>query len=77
MANVQVYKEQGGATMVVGATGEIEVVAGGKITDDGTQAAHIADVATTGTYADDDDAIVAAINSIIAALEGVGILATS
>lgn len=77
MANVQIYKDQGGALMTIGATGELQVIAGGKITDDGTQASAIADVATTGTYADDDDAIVAAINGIIAALEGVGILATS
>ena len=70
-------KDQGGALMTVGATGEIHVVSGGKITDDGTQASHIADVATTGTWADDDDAIIAAINNILAALEGVGILATS
>lgn len=39
------------------------------------QAAAIADVTVTGTYADDDDAIETAINSIIAALVAAGIVA--
>lgn len=69
MANVLISFKQGGA--------ELDIASGGKITDDGTQASHIADVSTTGTWADDDDAIIAAINAILAALEGVGILATS
>ena len=41
------------------------------------QQAHIADVTVTGTYADDDDAIETAINSIIAVLEAYGFTATS
>ena len=43
----------------------------------GAQAAAIADVTVTGTYADDDDAIETAINAIIAALVGAGIVAAS
>lgn len=54
---------------------ELDIAAGGKITADGTQAAHIADVPTAGSAAAADNA--AAINAIIAALEGVGILASS
>ena len=54
---------------------ELDVATGGKITADGTQAAHIADVATAGSATAAANA--AAINAILAALEGVGILATS
>jgi hypothetical protein len=72
-----VYREQGAAKLVVASGGEIDVKTGGKILADGTQAAFVADVATTGTYADDDDAIVAAINDIKAALVGAGIMAAS
>ena len=43
----------------------------------GSQADHIADVAVTGTYATDDTPIETAINAILAALEGVGIVADS
>lgn len=105
MANVPIYKSQGGDTLTVdsdgtlvlngsttlgsaagmtisgtftiGATGELDIVAGGKITDDGTQASAIADVSVTGTYATDDTPIETAINSILAALRGVGIVASS
>jgi len=77
MYNTQIYREQGGAKQVVDASGELSITSGGKITAAGTQASHIADVATTGTWATDDDAIIAAINAILAALEGVGILASS
>lgn len=49
----------------------------GAVVASGTQQSHITDVTVTGTYADDDDAIEAAINSIIAALEAFGITATS
>lgn len=56
-------------------TGTLTV--GGATVPAGTQAAQIADVTVTGTYADDDDAIETAINSIIAALEAFGITASS
>jgi hypothetical protein len=38
---------------------------------------HIADVSVSGTYADDDDALAAAINSILAVLEYHGLVKTS
>lgn len=62
-----VYMEQGG--------GELVVKSGGQITAAGTQASAIADVSVaTIAWTTGDKAKV---NSIIAALEGVGILATS
>ena len=69
--NAKNYVEQGGDITVVG--GELNVAAGGKITAAGTQANHIADIGNeaTGTQ------IATAVNAILAALEGVGILKTS
>ena len=69
--NAKNYVEQGGDVTVIG--GELNVAAGGKITKAGTQANHIADITNeaTGTQ------IATAVNAIIAALEGVGILKTS
>ena len=75
--STQVYREQEAKKLVIGATGEMKVESGGKITAAGTQASHIANVATTGVWATDDDAIIAAINAILLALEGTGILASS
>lgn len=73
----KVYRKQGGDEFVVASGGKINVESGGQIVADGTQAAFVADVATTGVYADDDDAIVAAINSLKDALVGAGIMAAS
>lgn len=65
---------------------ELVIEAGGKITAAGTQAAHVADAQTDYTTGDlDAEAEVIAainnangkINAILAALEGVGILAGS
>ena len=69
--NAKNYVEQGGDVTVVG--GELNVAAGGKISKAGTQANHIADITNeaTGTQ------IATAVNAILAALEGVGILKTS
>ena len=69
--NAKNYVEQGGDVTVVG--GELNVAAGGKISKAGTQADHIADITNeaTGTQ------IATAVNAILAALEGVGILKTS
>lgn len=53
----------------------IDVYTGGAITNAGTQAAVIADVATAGSATAAANAT--AINSILAALRGVGIIATS
>lgn len=71
------YRKQGGDEFVVASGGKINVETGGQILANGSQAAFVADVATTGTYADDDDAIVAAINSLKNALVGAGIMASS
>ncbi|MFZ3172070.1 MAG: hypothetical protein WA118_08830 [Carboxydocellales bacterium] len=66
--------------MTVENGGAIDVEAGGKITAAGTQAAHIADAAgaaganpTQAEYA----ALVAKFNSVLVALENVGVLASS
>ena len=69
--NAKNYVEQGGDVTVVG--GELNVAARGKISKAGTQANHIADIGNeaTGTQ------IATAVNAILAALEGVGILKTS
>lgn len=69
--NAKNYVEQGGDVTVVG--GELNVAATGKISKAGTQANHIADITNeaTGTQ------IATAVNAILAALEGVGILKTS
>ena len=69
--NAKNHVEQGGDVTVIG--GELNVAAGGKISKAGTQANHIADITNeaTGTQ------IAAAVNAILAALEGVGILKTS
>lgn len=69
--NAKNYVEQGGDVTVVG--GELNIAAGGKISKAGTQANHIADIANdaSGTQ------IATAVNAILAALEGVGILKTS
>ncbi len=69
--NAKNYVEQGGDVTVIG--GELNVAAGGKISKAGTQADHIADIANNA----DGTAIATAVNAILAALEGVGILKTS
>jgi hypothetical protein len=71
--NASNYTEQGGATTVIG--GELEIVSGGKITAAGTQAAAITNVATAGSATAAANAT--AINSILAALRGAGIIASS
>lgn len=76
--NTKVYMKQGGDEMVV--------ASGGKITAAGTQASTIADAKvdyTTGDLDAEAEVIAALnttngkINAILAALEGVGILASS
>lgn len=68
-----VYMKQGGSELVVASGGEINIESGGTITNDGTQASHIADLATGATNAQ----IATAFNTLLVAIEGVGILATS
>ena len=62
--NAKVHMKQGGDELVVDT--------GGKITAAGTQASTIKNL----TDQADSAAIIAAVNAIIAALEGVGILAS-
>lgn len=69
--NAKNYVEQGGDVTVIG--GELNVAAGGKISKAGTQADHIADIGNEASGAQ----IATAVNAILAALEGVGILKTS
>lgn len=79
--NTEIYREQGGAKLVVDDGGEIRVNAGGKITDDGTQASAIADAtAITGGESPTEaehNTLITKLNSILAALRGVGIIASS
>lgn len=73
MSNVTNAQQQGGARWDIG--GEMRVVTGGKITpNSGTQAAAIANV--TGGATTDAEARTA-VNAILAALRGVGIIATA
>ncbi len=78
------YEKQGGAELVIG--GELNIASGGTITAAGTQASTIADLKvdyTTGDLDNEAKTITAfnttnaAINSIIAALKGAGIIASS
>ena len=71
MSNVKNYIEQGGDVTVIG--GELNIASGGKISKAGTQANHIADIGNEATGTE----IATAVNAILAALEGVGILKTS
>lgn len=73
--NTSNYNEQGGAKTVIG--GELQIASGGTITAAGTQASAIAYITVTGTYGTDDSAIETAVNSILAALRGAGIIASS
>lgn len=76
--NVSNYTEQGGAVTVIG--GELKIASGGTITAAGTQAAAITDAtAITGGEAPTEaehNALLAKVNSILAALRGVGIIDT-
>ncbi len=80
------YRKDGGDTHVIASGGELRVESYGIITKDGTQASHIADAITnyTTNNLSTEASIIAAfntangkINSILSALEGVGILKTS
>ena len=72
----------GGDVQKVESGGEIHIVSGGKITDDGTQASAIVDItnpATSGGYgwltAELAATDIAKLNAALAALKGVGIIA--
>jgi hypothetical protein len=75
--NVKVYRRQGGEALVVGNGGKLVVQTGGQIVPNSeTQAAHIANV-TGGVTTSAAGTGQATLNGILAALRGVGILATS
>lgn len=73
--NTKVYIKQGGEELVVASGGEINVESGGAITAAGTQATAISDVATAGSATAAANAT--AINDILAALRGVGVIASA
>lgn len=77
-----VHRPQGADQLVVESGGSIQVKTGGKILpNSGTQASHIADTsAITGGEAPTEaefNALQTKFNSVLAALRGVGILASS
>lgn len=80
------YRENGGDQIVIASGGSINVESGGAVTAAGTQAAHIANasVAYATPGLDTEAEVIAAfnttngkINSILAALRGAGIIASS
>jgi hypothetical protein len=82
MSNAKVHKPQNGDQLVVESGGSIQVKTGGKmLPNSGTQAVHIADgTAITGGEAPTEaehNALMTKVNGILAALRGVGILASS
>lgn len=69
------YTRQGDQAQVIG--GKLVIATGGSIVPNSeTQASAITDVTVTGTYATDDTPIETAINDILAALRGAGIIAS-
>lgn len=78
----KVYRKQGGDVLAVGSGGTIQILTGGKIVpNSGTQAAHIAnataiDGGESPTEAE-HNALVTKLNSVLAALRGAGIIASS
>jgi len=71
--NSKVRKEQNPDVLTVALGGEIKIATGGKITANGTQPATIADITTSASGTQ----ISVAVNAIIAALKGAGIIASS
>lgn len=72
--NCKVHESQGGDVYTIESGGALDVKTGGQITANGTQAGAIADQ-NTGTATAATNA--AAINSILAALRGAGVIASS
>lgn len=76
--NTSNYEQQGGDVLVIG--GELRIASGGTITAAGTQASTIADAtAITGGESPTEaehNALLAKVNSILAALRGAGIIDT-
>ncbi len=74
MPNVAVYHDQGGAIFSVATGGTVRIRGGSIVPTTGTKASNIAAVTSNAAF---NTAPAAAVNSIITALKGVGILATS
>lgn len=72
--NAKVRTLQGGDTLEIGNGGSVDVITGGQIKANGTQASHIADPSGGGTV---DAEARTAINAILVALENAGITASS
>ena len=73
--NAKVYHEQGGEKLVVDAGGSLDIKTGGSLLANGTQAAAITDVPTAGSATAAANAT--AINAILAALRGAGVIASA
>ena len=79
--NTKVYFKQGGDEMVVEAGGKVTVKTGGIIAPEGGQAAAITDLtAITGGESPTEaehNAVITAVNSVLAALRDAGIIAAA
>jgi hypothetical protein len=83
----KVYRKHGGAQMVVASGGSIKVETGGTILpNSGTQPAHIANASVAhdlnATFSDTEaeaalNALGTKLNSVLAALRGAGVIASS
>ena len=73
MANTSKVYNNDGDTQVIESGGVLDVKTGGIVKANGTQASHIANIANDAN----GTAIATAVNAILAALEGAGILKTS
>jgi hypothetical protein len=73
--------KSGPDTLTVESGGKIDIVSGGQITDDGTQASAIADATAISGGESPTEAehttVITKLNSVLAALRGVGIIAAS
>lgn len=72
-----VYFRQGDGALVVPTGTKIVFDGGALVPSTETQADAISDLSLSGTYSTDDTPIETAINEILAALRGVGIVASS
>lgn len=73
MANTSKIYNNDGDTQVIESGGVLDLKTGAIIKANGTQASHIANIANDAN----GTAIATAVNAVLAALEGVGILKTS
>lgn len=80
MANniTKVYHEDGGDSFVIDSGGTLDIKSGGQITAAGTQASAITDAtaAVSSPTKAEFDAVVTKLNSVLAALRGVGVIAS-